>query len=395
MTAEPSNPMRIALMLESDGPGGAEVMLLHLAEELRRRGHEVLPVGPANRVGWLGARFRERGFDPATYTLRRAFDLRCVAQLTRLLRERRVEVVHSHEFTMAVYGAAAARRAGARHVITMHGGRYFADQWRRRAALRWAVRRSDALVAVSGATAEDLGRTLGVRRDTVHVVPNGIEFRSGVRERVRRELKVDDDELLLVAVGNLYPVKGHMVLLRALAALAAPGAPGAEAPVSWRLAIAGRGDEEGPLRAFAGKEGIADRVHLLGFRSDVPDILAAGDVFVMPSLSEGLPLALVEAMSMALPIIASDVGGIPEVVSRAEEALLVPPGDAEALAGAIRDLLAHPEHRRALGDAARRRAYRDFSVRTMGEAYERLYRGWAPPSPRAPAAPATPLAGAR
>ncbi|HEU4642464.1 MAG TPA: glycosyltransferase [Gemmatimonadaceae bacterium] len=364
-----SAPLRVALMLESDGPGGAEVMLLQLAEELRRRGHHVLPVGPDDGCGWLAARFRERGFEPATYSLRRPIDLRCLDQLTRLLRVRRVDVVHSHEFTMAVYGAAAARRTGARHVITMHGGRYFAEQWRRRAALRWAARRSDALVAVSGATAEDLRRVLGLPPHAVRVVPNGIEFRTGSRERVRAELGVGRDELLLVAVGNLYPVKGHMVLLRALAALR-------DASVArWRLAIAGRGEEEEPLRAFAAREGIADRVHLLGFRSDVPDILAAADAFVMPSLSEGLPLALVEAMSMALPILASDVGGIPEVVARGEEALLSPPGDADALAAALRDLLSHPERRAALGAAARRRALRDFSARTMGDAYERIYRG--------------------
>src|SRR5581483_9678464 len=130
-------PLRVALLLESDGPGGAEMMLLHLAEELRRRGHEVLPVGPDNKSGWLAERFREHGFAPATFSLRRAIDLRCLRGLTALLRAHDIQVVHSHEFGMAVYGAAAARRIGARHVITMHGGRYYAEQWRRRAALRW------------------------------------------------------------------------------------------------------------------------------------------------------------------------------------------------------------------------------------------------------------------
>ncbi|MGH7719609.1 MAG: glycosyltransferase, partial [Gemmatimonadaceae bacterium] len=131
-------PLSIALMLESDGPGGAENMLLQLATALRARGHMVTPVGPSNGYGWLAEQFRGRGFDPATFTLRSPVDWRCARGLVRLFRERGIEVVHSHEFTMAVYGAAAARMAGARHVITMHGGTYFADQMRRRVALRWA-----------------------------------------------------------------------------------------------------------------------------------------------------------------------------------------------------------------------------------------------------------------
>jgi glycosyltransferase involved in cell wall biosynthesis len=362
-------PSRVALLLESDGPGGAEMMLLQLAEELRRRGHYVLHVGPAHGAGWLSGRFREAGFDSATFSQRVSLDPACVHGLSRLFRRYAIDVVHSHEFAMAVYGAAAARSVGASHVITMHGGRYYAERWRRRAALRWAARRSNALVAVSRATGLELARTLGLDPGRVTVVPNGIPFRSGNRITLRRELGIPANELLVVAIGNLYPVKGHVVLLRALASLVhdTPTIP-------WRLAIAGRGDAEGALRSFASDAGIADRVHLLGFRSDVPDILAAADLFVMPSLSEGLPLALVEAMSASLPIVASDVGGIPEVVEREAEALLTPPGDAGAIAQALARLLPDDARRAALGAAARRRALRDFSVDRMVDAYERLYR---------------------
>ncbi len=370
MRSREGGALRIALLLESDGPGGAEVMLLHLAEELRRRGHEVLPVGPANRTGWLGARFRELGFDPATFLLRRPLDWQCLQDLTRLLRAHRIEVVHSHEFAMAVYGAAAARRVGARHIITMHGGRYFAEQWRRRVALRWAARRSVAIVGVSRATARDLQVTLGLPAERVVVVPNGAPFRAGVRERVRRELGVSDTELLLVAVGNLYPVKGHAVAVRALARL-----PRDAAMPRWRLAVAGRGEELAALRALAEREGVAPSIHWLGFRDDVPDILAAGDLFVMPSLSEGLPLALVEAMSAALPIVASAVGGVPEVIAHEREGLLVPPGDVEALAVALQALIRDTALRRRLGAAARERARREFSVSAMADRYEHLYRG--------------------
>jgi glycosyltransferase involved in cell wall biosynthesis len=360
-------------------------MLLNLGEELRRRGHEVLPLGPANKTGWLAERFRERGFAPESYVLRRALDPACVRQLTDIFRAHRIQVAHSHEFGMGVYGAIAARRAGSRHIITMHGGRYYAERRRRRAALRWAARRSAALVAVSEATARDLRDTLQLADGAVEVVHNGIPFRVGDRTALRDELGLASDELLIVAVGNLYPVKGHAVLLRAVADLQRSGAL---ASIPWRLAIAGRGEEEGRLRALASEGGIADRVALLGFRQDVPDILAAADLFAMPSLSEGLPLALVEAMAAGLAVVVSQVGGVPEVAAAGREAILVPPGDPASLAAGLGRLLRDPEARAAMGAAARERALRDFSVSTMCEAYERLYRGEAGSRSAAPGAQA-------
>jgi glycosyltransferase involved in cell wall biosynthesis len=359
-------------------------MLLNLGEELRRRGHEVLPVGPADKSGWLAAQFRERGFAPESYLLRRALDPACARQITGILRSNGIHVAHSHEFGMGVYGAVAARRTGSRHIITMHGGRYYAERGRRRAALRWAARRSAALVAVSEATARDLRSTLRLPDHEVKVVLNGIPFRDGNRPTLRKELGLAANDLLIVAVGNLYPVKGHAVLLRALGELQRSGAA-TDAP--WRLAIAGRGEEEERLRALAVEHGIADRVTLLGFRKDVPDILAAADVFVMPSLSEGLPLALVEAMAAGLPVVVSDVGGVPEVAVAGREAILVPPGDPARLAEGLATLLRDAGARSAMGQAARERAVRDFSVSTMCEAYERLYRGAAGSRTPAPDAP--------
>lgn len=360
----------IALLLESDGPGGAERVLLQLAEELRRRGHDVVPVGPAAGCGWLAGEFRGRGFQPETFTLRRPVDPWCALGLRRTLARRRVDVVHSHEFTMAVYGAAAARLVGRPHVMTLHGGRAFETRRRRRVALRWACRHSAAVVGVSRPVADHLVHTLGLAPGSVTVVPNGIRPDPGQGEGVRQELGIQPGELLLLAVGNLYPVKGHEVLLRALGRLAAD-----TALPPWRLAIAGRGEEEEGLRRLAADSGISNRVHLLGYRADVADLLAAADIFVLPSRSEGLPLALLEAMFAEKPVVASGVGGIPAALESGEEGLLVPPGDPEALAGALRGLLADPARRSAYAAAARRRAEGEFTVEAMVDAYERLYAG--------------------
>lgn len=355
-------------MLESDGPGGAEVMLLHLAEELRRRGHFVLPVGPESGSGWLAERFREREFEPATFTLRSPVDVRCWRGLVALLRDRRIDVVHSHEFTMGVYGGFAANSLALPHIITMHGGRYYAERWRRRTALRWAAGRSRALVGVSDATADDLRRTLSSVADRVRVVPNGIPFVAGNRAGARASLGLGDAKRLILAVGNLYPVKGHDVLLRAFAMIA--NEPESSA---WSVAIAGRGEAEASLRQLAAELGIADRVQLLGLRSDVPDLLAAADLFVLPSRSEGLPLALIEAMGASLPIVSTEVGGIAEVVTRDVEAVLVPPENPAHMAKALTNMIGDPESRQALGRAARQRATSAYSVESMGDRYEALY----------------------
>ncbi len=363
---------RIGLLLESDGPGGAEYMLLHLAEALRRRGHRVVAVGPEDGSGWLGERFRSRGFEVATFLLRRPLDWRCLRGLVELVRDRELDVVHSHEFSLAVYGSAAAAITGRPHITTMHGGRYYARRFRRRLALRCAFEASEEVVAVSRSTRADLVRTLGVDPESVRVVPNGIPPRGGSGEGVRRELDLHPEEPLILSVGSLYPVKGHDVLIEAVAHLDRH-----DPDLPWRLAIAGTGEEEGGLRERIGSHGIHDRVHLLGFRDDVGDLLDAAQVFALPSRSEGLPLALLEAMHAEKAIVATRVGGIPEAVTAGREGLLVPPDDAGSLASGLGAVLRDPSLRRRLGQDAGLRARKEFSVRAMADAYERAY-GWRP-----------------
>jgi glycosyltransferase involved in cell wall biosynthesis len=362
--------LRIALLCESGEPGGAESMMLELGKDLRARGHEVLPIAPANGDPWLATQFRLSGFEPETFSVRAAADPVALARVTRVLQRHRVDVVHSHDYYAAVYGATAAWLLGKPHVITMHGTRYHVGRARRRFALRWSAMHSRALVGVSSATATELATELRLPRASVRVVYNGVTHRPGDRERVRRELNLPPDGLLILAVGSLFPVKGHIVLLKALAELA----KGADAP-RWKAAIAGSGREEAALRGFIGQRGLSDRVHLLGFRTDVPDLLAAADVYALPSLSEGTPLALLEAMFAGRAVVASRVGGIPELVGHHEEALLARPGDPSDLAESLMALLADAGLRARLAEAARRRAESRFTLERMTDEYERLYAG--------------------
>src|SRR2546423_9395607 len=377
-----SNPhLRIAMMLESDGPGGAEMMVFRLSEELRRRGHTVVPVGPEHGVGWLGNLFRGAGFEPEVFRLQRPVDPKCVTGLVKLFRYHRIDVVHSHEFTMAVYGAASSLVLGLPHVITMHGGFKVCKALRRRIALRWAMRNSDQAVMVSRATRTQFAHDLAVDKSLFTVVPNGVPVVAGDASKVRAEFRIDPDECVLLAVGTLETHKGHRVLLEALARLSQQMPTAAR----WRLIIAGGrgGDQHQPLLDFVRTAGLTDRVHIVTNRDDISSLLALADVFVMPSLFEGLPMALLEAMIARKAIVASATAGIPEAIVNGREGLLVPPGEIEPLVEALRFFLENPTERVKMGAAAGELGHTDFTVQVMATRYEELYsEGWMKRQPR-------------
>ena len=364
------SPRRIAMMLESDGPGGAEVMTLRLSEELRAIGHTVIPVGPAHGIGWLGERYRGAGFSPEQFHLRGPLDPGCVCGLMQLFRRHRIDLVHSHEFTMAVYGAAASRLLGIPHVITLHGSMTVGKAMRRRIALRWAMRASRKTVVVSEATRRQFAAEFGVSESSLAVVPNGVSVRGGDSAGVREEFRIGRDERVLLAVGTLEPRKGHRVLLQALAALDHSGLA-----TPWRLIIAGGrgGPEHQSLEQLIRNEQLDRRVHIETNRNDIADLLALADIFVMPSLWEGLPMALLEAMLASKAIVASATSGIPEAIVDGRDGLLVAPGSVPELAGALHSLLTDDARRNALALAAGARARREFTARVMARNYEVHY----------------------
>jgi glycosyltransferase involved in cell wall biosynthesis len=368
MTRRP--PLRIAMMLESDGPGGAEMMVFRLSEELRTRGHTIVPVGPVNGIGWLGDLFRGAGVSPEVFRLRRAIDPGCVRGLVQLFRQHRIDAVHSHEFAMAVYGAAASRLLGLPQVITMHGGFTVCRALRRRIALRWAMRSADDTVMVSNATRRQFATDLGIAERNLTVIPNGVPVRLGDSARVRAEFGIRPDECVMLAVGTLEKHKGHRVLLEAMARL-----EGRRLSLPWKLIIAGGrgGDQHQSLVEFAADEGLAEKIHIVKNRNDIPELLSLADIFVMPSLWEGLPMALLEAMTAGKSIVASATSGIPEAITHDSEGLLVPPGDVRALADALGSLLNDPARRSRLAAAAQERAHRDFTIKVMADRYEALY----------------------
>lgn len=362
--------LRIAMMLESDEPGGAEMMVYRLSEELRERGHAIVPVGPARGVGWLGDLFRQGGFATEVFHLKRPIDPGCVRRFVQLFRKHRIDVVHSHEFTMAVYGTAASQLLGLPHLITMHGGLKQYKALRRRVALRWALRSSDYAVMVSRATQTQFAANLGVNSTLFTVVPNGVPVQVGNSARVRAEFNISERERVVLAVGVLERNKGHRILLEALTRLERSGFD-----TPWRLIVAGGGggSEHQPLLDVVRAAGFAGRVHIVTNRNDVADLLALADVFVMPSLWEGLPMAMLEAMVAGKAIVASATGGIPEAVIDGREGILVPPGEVAPLADALRLVLSDPTRSSSLAESAATRARKEFTVQVMADSYEALY----------------------
>jgi glycosyltransferase involved in cell wall biosynthesis len=357
---------RIAQLISSDGPGGAERVVADVAMSLQSSGVETVVFLPANGEGWLASQLAGSGVSVEYYSIERPWSPPSARRLAEAFRRHRIAIAHSHEFGMGVYGAWASWLAGIPHILTMHGGRYYAERLRRRLALRAAAAVSE-IVAVSKTCARDISRGLGIRRSRIRMIPNGVRFTPPQRVTLRDELQLGPDDRLVVAVGNLYPVKGHLNLIDAFGLIAG------RYP-NLHVAISGRGGLADSLMARARAYDVQQRVHLLGLRSDVSAVLAAADIFALPSLSEGMPLALLEAMFARCPIVASDVGDVSVALENGHDGLLVPPGDPLSLAAAIDRLLMNPAEAHALGERAARRARLEYDLSRMVDRYVDVYQ---------------------
>jgi glycosyltransferase involved in cell wall biosynthesis len=294
-----------------------------------------------------------------------------MGRLSRFIAHVRPDIVNSHLFRSTAIAAPLARWHGARAVETYHGR----EGWRQGfAPLRFLPDRVigrclDRVIAVSEAARNFLIRAKGYRADKITVVPNGRDlsvFTPGrAREAVRKELGLDRAVPLVAVVGRLEPQKGHAYLLDAWPAVTR------ELPDA-RLLVIGDGGLRDALADQARARGVADSVVFAGFRADVPRMLDAIDVLCLPSLYEGTPLALFEAMAAGKAIVATAVDGNAEVLEDGRTGLLVPARDPAALAQAVLRVLEAPTLRARLGAAARQ-ASRDYDIETTVRRLEALY----------------------
>jgi glycosyltransferase involved in cell wall biosynthesis len=301
---------------------------------------------------------KEIGFDPVV-----------LAQVTRTIEHFQPQVLHTHTYALRYAFLHVLFRRVPVLVHTVHNLAEREIQWYGR-WLHWlAFRRGVVPVAIASEVADSIRRVYGFSE--FPVIPNGIPvdtFRrpSIDRERWRKEEGFAPTDVLFVCVAGLRPQKNPTLLLEAFHR-------GPASDPRTHLLFAGTGSLKSKLERQISALSLQERVHLLGQRSDIPELLNAADVFVLSSDYEGNPLAVLEAMAAGKPMISTAVGGVPELVEGGC-GLLVPPQDIKALARAMRHLLESPEARKSMGEASARRAVERFDLRVMTEAYEDLYR---------------------
>ena len=370
--------IRVCHVMTADLWAGAEVQLATTASYLADRS-DVHVCAVLFNDGRLAGELRQLGIDVTVVDETRESAVRILAFLTRFLRDREIDLVHTHRYKDTVLSTIAAKLAGVPHLIrTVHGLREPMRGWDH---LKFRVYETldavmlrcfaDRVIAVSDRIADAL-RDEGYRPSLVTRVHNGIDLRKVMAMRrpedLRRELGVDAGTIVFGTVGRLSPVKGHDTFLRA-ARLILDQHPGA------RFLIAGGGPLERELAALASELGIEPACRFLGPRADVYDLVSAMDVFVLPSLNEGIPMAVLEAMAVATPVVASAVGGLPEVIRDRQTGLLVPPADQRALADACLELARDREWAQRLGTAGRRVVEEQFSRDQNGRALMDTYAG--------------------
>jgi glycosyltransferase involved in cell wall biosynthesis len=356
-------------ILSSFAMGGQERVALDLAGSQVRAGFRVTALSLAPPPdGPLAPEFRAAGVEVARVARPRpGVDLGLVLRLGVWLRKNGAVLAHTHNRMALIYGAPAARLSGAAVVHTKHGNNPKGGT--RLLAGNLAARCLDAFVAVSQETAAFARGRKEIDERRLTVIPNGIALDRfhpdpSARARVRAELGIDPGSWVVGTVGRIAVEKNQQLLLRAAAPMLGP---------QRRLVVAGDGPLLGSLSELATALGIAPFVHLLGVRRDVPDVLNALDVFVLCSTTEGLPLAIPEAMATGLPVLSTNVGGIPNVIEEGATGYLVPTGDEEALRARLSMLRADAELGRACGSRGRTVAVQRFSSERMQRDYIELY----------------------
>lgn len=350
--------------------GGTEGQLLELASRFDSRRFNVLVCGLKGE-GPVARAMRERGVRVVTLNGRGAWDVRVLFRLFQLTRQERPEILHAFLGFANLAASLIGRLLGVPVVIWSYRD---VEVWKTKAHWlvdRLAVRWADAITCCSDAVRQFVLARMNGQASKFSTIYNGVDLETFNRPRAtsRAELNLREGGFVIGTVSRLdEPKKGLAVMLRALANLA-----GRDGLPSWQWLLVGDGPARDRLRSLASELGLSGQVMFAGMRDDVASVLPMMDIFVCPSLYEGFGIAIVEAMAAGRPVVASAVGGIPEIVVHEGTGLLVPPGDAAALAGALATLLTHPGQARAMGARGQARVRERFSIETAVQQHQQLY----------------------
>ena len=369
--------LRICHVASGDLWAGAEVQIVGLLEQLRAFPDLAVSAVLLNKGKLLDELFA-RGIPVTLYDETRLSSLQLLKAFYRLFRKQGFDTVHTHRYKENVLAGIAAKLASVPHAVqTVHGLQERMRGWERAklGAYAWmslnVARWTDqGIIGVSEEIAAVMKRVLP--RNPVVCVHNGIDvkkIRPTVNSRQKRQqLGISENALVIGTVGRLVPVKGIDYLLRAICALRRD-----LAEVPLRLVIVGDGPLRSTLETLATELAIDQQVLFLGTRDDVYDLINLFDIYALPSLHEGIPMALLEAMALARPVVASRVGGIPELVTDGAEGKLVPFQDVAALSQALKELALSPALREQMGKAGRERITQSYENKETAAEVRDLY----------------------
>ncbi len=372
-------PIHVMALIDNLGfwGGGAERIAREISVRIdRARFRSTLCVYrlPVRDIHWAAHRrtvdaLEQQGVRVLELDRNGRWDLGAWRPVIAYLRRERVSILHGHKFGGNFWASAIGGLAGVPAVIAHeHGWSYSGQPWRKLLDRELVARRCDAMIASSRAALRQMVEIerLDPQKLRLVYIPNGISEPRLSGGSVREELGIGPDAPMVVAVARLDAYKSLDVLIESSAKLSS------EFP-DLRVVIAGDGPERVRLEQLIAARSVSHAITLLGYRADAPDIVDASDVAVLCSNSETTPLAVMEYMALAKPIVATRVGGIPDQITDGREGILVPPYDPDALAGAIAALLRRPDQAATMGARARVRQRREFSIEAMLGRVEQLY----------------------
>jgi glycosyltransferase involved in cell wall biosynthesis len=352
--------------------GGAEVLIDRIVRNLDR--HYRFVVACLDQVGELGHRLASDGIKVIHLGRRPGFDWRCVRQLKQLLVNEKVRLVHAHQYTPFAYSLATRRLGRRPRVLFTEHGRFFPDRrsWKRQWFNRMLIRSDDRFVAVGRSVRQALIDNEGILPQRIQVVYNGISHESTTgawvdRGKVRRELHMSEEDFIVLQVARLDKIKDHRTAIQACACAA-------RREPRIRLLIVGDGEERSAIEQQIKNQSLENRVTMLGERNDIHRLLAVADAFLLTSVSEGIPVTIIEAMTSALPVVSTDVGGVPEIITDGVNGLLAGAGDVNGIAEALLRICRDAELRARIASQAQLDAESNFSEERMVHEYDVIYR---------------------
>jgi glycosyltransferase involved in cell wall biosynthesis len=327
-----------------------------------------------DRLGSLGESLQRNGYRVEVLSRKSGFDDRCARRLARFCRKQNVSLIHAHQYAPFFYSAVGRSLLHPTPILFTEHGRDYPDyrRWKRVLVNRFVLRRRDRVVAVGECVRKALIEYEGISERRVDVVYNGVELerfdhQQTKRDEVRRELGVEAGETVVMQVARLNRLKDQPTALRAMALLV-------RKHPRTRLILVGDGEDRMAIERLVKELRLAGHVRLLGTCSHVSRLLQGADLLMLSSISEGIPLTLIEAMATGLPCVATRVGGNAEVVADGVTGLLAEPRAPESLAAQLEILCADPALARRMGNAGRQRAVDLFDGHNMHAAYEQIYR---------------------